>query len=465
MGKILIVRGQTPFREVSDEDVDRSLLSVERQAIRESVDLDTREYVSAIESGYWEQVGVHVREFANELLSKANKEGGDIRYFGIEEVPIAVALGAYLSDERNVECRDWDRKDRFAWPDDSPELEFDIERAPLEKIEAAGDVVIRVEVTSPIADEDVDTLVPFGTRLADMAIRPQGRIPEPGLVRSGADLDRFRQAIRKVIASIDALRPNTQTIHLFVAAPVSVAIATGQALRLRNGRPTQTYRFRARNQPRTQRALLLSPNPSEQPERPLTSDERSEAALARKAWKKALGEVTSYAQARKDADPNAQWPAYLLRELHQSYSGTLQLPSIWEVTSVSDVVHPDDCSDFYFDAATHTWHLGDRMMLAMWRAADGEEGLLLRYGRAFFLHEYLHNYQRLTRHSAVDVGGFPNSLERIDYLADLYSILHQADFIIREKSELPSAAELRNLIVQCITDAIDSFWTGTPPLS
>jgi hypothetical protein len=107
-------------------------------------------------------------------------------------------------------------------------------------------------------------------------------------------------------------------------------------------------------------------------------------------------------------------------------------------------------------------------MFMMTRAAGDDPEKMRRLARAFFWHEYVHTSQKLTQHTAAGVGGFPNCLERIDYVADLYGILHQTDYVLRNQNAAKDKKEtdVIALQAQCITDAIDSFGTFelAPPI-
>jgi hypothetical protein len=85
--------------------------------------------------------------------------------------------------------------------------------------------------------------------------------------------------------------------------------------------------------------------------------------------------------------------------------------------------------------------------------------------RLFLFHEYLHTYHSLTKYNAAEVGRFPNSLERIDYMADLYALLHELDFTatnpqLRDTVRTDDAA--RTFLVQTLDLMIRSMWAFEP---
>lgn len=463
--RLVIIRGESHLRNTTEGEILVSLSQSETAASRKILDLNTLHFRDPIDSGYWDSLAAHLQGFASRLLEELN--GPDpvkLCYFGVEEIPTLIALGAYLGDEHPIDCRDYDRvKNVFSWPSDVGSVSFETTGLPVEKVDVPGDAVIRVELSYPVKNSDVDDVVAQSGRLADISIRPANQNPTIELLRSQADVESFRMAFREALAAIDSARPNTQLVHLFISGPVSACVVAGQELRLRNGRRVQTYRYRAKNQPSMNAAILLTPEAATVLESPLSDDDRLVAAQARSEWGQALKELIQHADMLRDAAKGADdaWPKYLLPSLRTHYDGTVHLPKIWEVVTADDAIGAEHSGVFYFNATNRTWHFDDRMMVIMSRATAGNSEKMRRLARAFFWHEYAHTFQNLTHHTAAGVGGFPNCLERIDYVADLYGVLHQADYVLRNQSA-PTEKDVIAVLAQCITEAIDSFWTFEP---
>ena len=84
--------------------------------------------------------------------------------------------------------------------------------------------------------------------------------------------------------------------------------------------------------------------------------------------------------------------------------------------------------------------------------------------RLFLFHEYLHDWQDLTKYTAEDVGSFANCLERIDYLADGYALLHQLDYALRNQPEKVGTERARTDYLRDQVDLmLQSFWAFEPP--
>ena len=102
-------------------------------------------------------------------------------------------------------------------------------------------------------------------------------------------------------------------------------------------------------------------------------------------------------------------------------------------------------------------------MIGLDQAAGGDDARLAELLRLFWFHEYLHDWQTLTKYSAEDVGSFANCLERIDYIADLYAILHQLDYTMRaQRARVTDEPAQLAFLADQIDLAIRSFWVFNP---
>lgn len=460
--RLLIVRHHDPLRVIGEDEVLTAFSGDEIRLPRTDHVIDGRPLEESVEGGVWRPSDVFVRTAAAGLRNRIAEVGGEVHYFAMAEVPHVLALGAYVGDETLVHAHDYDRdRDNWAWPNDAPNLEIMIDGAPGETISQTGEVALLVEVSYPIRDADVDAVV-GNESLGRIRVRPVAP-PRPGIVRSTDDVLAVRTAVRDALSAVARHRPGASLIHLFIAAPVSVCFAVGQELRLRNGRDVQTYRYRAGDPEPYKRALLLTDRRASAAGRVLTDEERQ---LAREMWpaiRQALEDVQRHARdVRAEGEP---WYGHLepSAQIHEADPFRALTPLslvVHDGHALSDDPRPADYA-FRKDMPP-TWEISEALVLGFFEAAGRDGERMRRLARLFFYHEYLHDWQVLTKYTAEDVGSFANCLEAVDYMADTYALIHQLDFGIRYE-DVRDEKEQHRLLEDQIGLAIASFWAFEPP--
>ncbi|MQA92484.1 MAG: hypothetical protein GEU90_20035 [Gemmatimonas sp.] len=223
--------------------------------------------------------------------------------------------------------------------------------------------------------------------------------------------------------------------------------------------------------PSYREAIRLTANELAAGAAPLTDTERALADhVRREIFADVLRGVITFATMKRSdvEDLSRSWFAYLQpREPLAATAPFPTLPAIWTVVDPRDAVALEPYHDPFTygrDKDQHLWMVGDRLLLAFHHAVAGDEVKLRRLIRLFLFHEYLHDYQVLTKYTAEDVGSFANCLERIDYLADLYAVLHQLDYTLRqEPGEIQGEQAQQEFMAGQINLAIESFWAFEPP--
>jgi hypothetical protein len=470
--RLILIRHSSPLRSVSEQEVIATLRDGDLALPREIVAVDTTSFADDVGAGDWERSTAYLREQAATIQRLANEDqrSTELRYFGLAEIPHVVALGAFIGDERFVRIVDYDRHgEEWAWPSSEQTLTLTTTPLPNERLTQAGIAVVRVSISAAISDADVEAAVGRET-LADVTISPAGGVvPQVGLVHSLADVEHARSAVRSALSAILAARPAVEVIHLFVAAPVSVSFVIGQELHLRSTVPIQTYRFRrAASDMAYVEAIRLSAAAAGQAPQPLTDEDRSRALHVRVVFAKALASVQAYAAAReKEAlDPPNKWYGTLrIGPAVAEARPFPALPPLWQVVDSRDKVDdaPFDGEDGYgHDKDNHLWRLRDELLLGLADAA-GDDGSLQRLIQLFLFHEDVHDYNALTKYTAKEVGSYPNSLEHIDYAADVYALLHQLGWAsIYDSANVSTDAQRCEFLAREIDLVIRSFWAFEP---
>lgn len=423
--------------------------------------IDSRPLSESVVGGLWRASDEFVRAAAESLRTKIVEHGGEVHYFGMAEVPHLLGIAAHLGDETLVHAHDYDRdQDTWAWPEASGSLVMKLEGVPKETVSQSGDASLVVEVSYPVQQHEVDDVI--GTEAtASIRIRPQDRDPTPGIVRAAEDVMAVRHAVREALGAIALYRPGTSVIHLFIAAPASACFAVGQELRLRNGKDVQTYRYRADDAEPQKRALLLTARALPGGARIVTEAESALAAELRAVVQQAHRDVKKHASELGEAGP---WYRNLMPAPHvQAVRPFVSLSPLNAVVLDSDVVsdEPRDVDYGFEKEAKRTWKLSDALVLGFYEAAGRERERMRQLCRLFFYHEYLHDWQTLTKYTAEDVGSFANCLESIDYMADSFALLHQLDFAIRFDG-VQADEDQKQFLADQIGLAIASFWAFEP---
>jgi SMODS-associated and fused to various effectors sensor domain len=283
------------------------------------------------------------------------------------------------------------------------------------------------------------------------------------------DVEQIRLDFRAAVAALASSRPNLDLIHLFVAAPVSVCFALGQELKARNSAPIQTYRFRTvSGQSRYQPALLIGEG-SLEAMLPPTAEEAARAERARFGpLASNLDDVLKWAREQREQGAESR-PWFSAIPVPEVAAATLfpRLPALRVV--VTDGAQLDKQSvtqEYGYDKDRRLWELSDRLILG-WQGTLGDDGPALRQaGRLFFFHEYVHDYQTLTASTAREVGKFGSVLEHVDYVADVYALVHELGFMLREGStRVEEPAEVKALLDALVETMVCAMWAFAPSLA
>ncbi|CCH57626.1 hypothetical protein BN8_p06822 (plasmid) [Fibrisoma limi BUZ 3] len=464
----LILIRQPGLRAISEDEILSVLTTDELRLTRSNVLVDMQQY--PIDGGVWDESERYVINSAKEIRRLADdKQAARLLYFGIAEVPHILALGAYVSDQRMVDVYDYHRDlNTWRWQQSEASLAVELTNLPKEVVTQGGAAVIRVAISYPINDEDVDEVV-GKDRLADIRVTlPDERSPVvASTVRSAADVQQIRQTFRQALAELLRFRPNVNLIHLFVSAPAPVCLVIGQELQLRNNVPVQTYRYRRIPGERSYKpAILLTAEEAESAARQLTAEQKERAqGIRERIWPQALQSVIDYAQTLRDEarGQTGSWFSFLrYRDELTAASPFAQLPPLWDVVQPDDTVDPEPFvgGEYGHTNDSNRWRLSDELLIGLSEACRDDDELA-QLIRLFLFHEYLHAHHSLTKYNAEGVGRFANCLERLDYMADLYALLHQLDYMAKRDRKAVIGNE-REVLVGQLDLILRSTWAFVP---
>lgn len=463
----LILRHSSHLRQVDAGEVLAALPAEIANVPRTDRAIDTAPFNAQVEQDDWQGQARALALEAADIHEQAAKLGDvEVHYFGLAEVPHVIGLGAFLGDELPVVLHDWDRdRNTWTWPREDRTIRLTTKGLPTgEPIPASGSVVLRLEISFPISDEDVRTAIGSNHLGEVRIVHAADAAPEICKVRSAADLLAVREEVRKALAALRTRFPNCETIHMFAAAPVSACFALGQELKPRNSPPIQTYRFRkVEGQPSLKPALELSGRIEGEAEAPLTEDEKKTATQVRVVWREAMQDLENYVGLKREAVKGGAPRWYELLSAKDILEKVRPFPGLPPVTDVvparAHVADEPVAREFSLTPDDQKWHLSDRMLLGFHAAAGGNADTLKFLIRLFLFHEYVHEFHSLTKLRAPDVGTFANCLEFIDYTADTYALLHQLDMERgRNFAGLQSEEAQLKFLVGQVHLLVSSFW-------
>lgn len=430
---VLFIKQQSSLRAIDNTEILSVLSEEEFKLPREIVDVDMRSF--PIDGGVWDDSQQYILQKAREIKQKADEQGAvKLFYLGLAEIPHVIALGAYISDQRRIEVQDFQRdvsENQWTWPASKATLNVKTVGLPTEAVNQSGAAIIRVEISAPISDEGIEAVI-GKDRLADVRIQIDGdRSPSvASMIRSAEDVQRIREEFRQALAALILQRPSIDLIHLFVAAPAPVCFVIGQELHLRNNVPVQTYRYRQAEGQR--KAILLTAEGANAAALVLTDKEQERARHIREdLFTKVLGQIQQYAINKQDAARGKTRKWYEHLDYHTNLSKAHpfpQLPPIWEVVIQKDTIDPIPYPGNEYTNLRNQWKLSDSLLIGLDKACKDEEELE-QLIRLFFFHEYVHGHHSLNKFTVRDIGRFENCLEELDYMADLYALIHQLDYV------------------------------------
>lgn len=397
--------------------------------------------------------------FANRLKSVL-RENPDhqVVYFGLAPIPIAIYLGFLYGTTRpvsvfqkNHQTKQWDgvmgpvapRKD-FAKVTDSLR----------EVIQADGDAVIRISVSYPIDRQHTLDIVPQPLAEIDISV-PK---PNPDSTQESDALESVAVAFREGLDKLMQFRPNVETVHLFVSAPVGVAFRLGTVISPTIHPDIMTYQFWNESAEKYRPAINLRADPRSQII--VRDEDRPGLQAIRVKWNEEIQKLKTLADSMKVVETKGIpcWFSCLFPNEAAAVETFSTLPELHPLNKTElplSKVGKNLADGFRYEQSSREWSFSDELLLAFSRKFTSDSQIR-RAGRLLLLHEAVHLSDHcLTDATAPQIGRFPKVLEAADYDADLWGLLHEYRF---SREILKDTQDQRLLFCEIVATAIDSFW-------
>ncbi len=171
-----------------------------------------------------------------------NGDTSHVSVFAFALIPILVALGYLLDDANNVDIYDRHREtNSWLWDAEAPMIAF---KYRIPETRDATEAAVLVNASGTI--EPAELPAPMRA-IPQIVVEPVGdHISGPSTFASHATLDAFVDVIRRLLAALEEHKQLAH-VHLFLASPISAAIAIGRAWPHDNAAPRFTVYHRTDN--------------------------------------------------------------------------------------------------------------------------------------------------------------------------------------------------------------------------
>ncbi len=180
-----------------------------------------------------------------------------IAYFGLAHIPLTFHVG-YQINRRTIKVLATDRQ-ADEWITLSkigtgPKLY--LQEAPKAPSNDMGDVIIKMSISYIVRSEQIQDIVKQPLASFHLSLTN----PKPDIVMSEKQLDKYARAFHKLLVDINTRFPNTQRIHLFMAAPPTVVFKCGQQVSKTIDPDILVYNFSNKDRPNYGWAINIMTN-------------------------------------------------------------------------------------------------------------------------------------------------------------------------------------------------------------
>lgn len=188
------------------------------------------------ESTYWgiEQQSLQ-KHFAAKVRPRLGEDIEHLSVFAIAPQPLLIELGRLLSDVSGMEIYQHQKepKDNWAWSEMEMPISYQVNR-PQTRFNT---VALNLSLSATIDDDRIKTVLGNDVSIWTMTIER----PYNDFLKSRSQLLAFRERFRKLLNEIKTVHGQHQTIHVFPAVPVSVAVEIGRVWMPKADLPLRVY--------------------------------------------------------------------------------------------------------------------------------------------------------------------------------------------------------------------------------
>lgn len=460
MKKILIIRHA--ILETIDATMAAALVV---QTFAESVQLIGNIEVRPLRISREEQGNVHWDSAARAQQQQYEKEirpllhehaEAIICYFGQAPIPLAIHLGYLMQNYRQIKVAFQAYTGEKNWYFDHEAATEIAWSEPIERLKkpsiAKGSVLLRLSTSFLVHPEDTNGIAPDAIAEYDI------RLTQPDVKRlwSQRALESVEKQIMEALQALQEDYPHAERIYLLAAINVGIAFTMGTKINPTICPLVQTFLYDKNKEIHYTEALTIQ---ALEDRIVPTDEEKAQAQELRVRLANHLEkEVYDFiAYLKNQAYDN--WLLTIDPRLNKTYTTYWNsLPALYETilnNPTSIALGAIDLSTGNYNKKTHEWHLEDALLVPILRRKVDA----LRALRMFLFHESLHFSEKghcFHGNEAEGIGAFPKVIEEADYQADVWAMLHEYAYTVRNSKEPVNA---KSIFCQIIETAIETMWS------
>jgi hypothetical protein len=148
-----------------------------------------------------------------------------VAYFGLAHIPLMFHAG-YQINRRVIKVFATNRQtgEWIALSKTGSGPRLSLQEVPAGSSDDVGDVIVRMSISYAVRSQQIQDIVEQPLASFHLSLAK----PKPDVVASEKQLDGYTRAFHQLLVDIHARFPNTQRIHLFLAAPPTLVFRCGQ---------------------------------------------------------------------------------------------------------------------------------------------------------------------------------------------------------------------------------------------
>lgn len=247
IGLGLITLGLWFYFQTKDKDKKRSMLQILHSSIEsvsysninkdfsdyniEAYYLNQSEELKVIDKQNLQHALREQKKVVQKILNRLDMNSNiDVAYFGLAHIPLVMLLGYQMADKSNCSFFEWNQN-KLIWGN-VEEKKVNFPPLLLEKCESVQgkaeekDVVVKIGITYPISNSDLDGLNLEGLNSYYLYLDP----PHRNAIISLEQLHVYQEKFRHLLDEINQNFPKLEIIHLFYSGQPSLAYRLGSVI-------------------------------------------------------------------------------------------------------------------------------------------------------------------------------------------------------------------------------------------